>query len=53
MLRHPAFRIFLLGVVILLALAYFGPRFGLIGCDTLPDLSIGPCAVGRQHDNSR
>jgi len=40
-------QIFLLVVLALLALAYLGPRFGLIGCDTLPELSIGPCSVGR------
>jgi hypothetical protein len=43
-----ALRIFLVALLVLLALAYFGPRFGLIGCDRLPELSVGPCAdVGR------
>ena len=51
MLQHPAFHIFLLGLAILVALAYFGPRFGLIGCDDLPELSIGPCASGRSPDH--
>ena len=43
-----ALRLFLVALLVLLALAYFGPRVGLIGCDMLPELSIGPCAdVGK------
>jgi len=48
---NPGFRIFLLALVIFAALAYFGPRFGLIGCDMVPELSIGPCASGRSPDH--
>lgn len=43
-----ALRLFLFALLVLAALAYFGPRLGLIGCDRLPELSVGPCAdVGR------
>jgi hypothetical protein len=51
MLQQRGLRIFLLALAIFLALAYFGPRFGLIGCDDLPELSIGPCASGRSPDH--
>jgi len=42
-----ALKLFLLVMLVIAALAYFGPRFGLIGCDTLPELAVGPCSVGR------
>jgi len=45
-----AFRLFLLGAAILLALAYFGPRLGLIGCDELPKFASGACQVGQARD---
>jgi hypothetical protein len=50
MLRHPAFRLFVLALAVLLALAYFGPRFGLVGCEDLPEWAIGPCQVGHPQD---
>jgi hypothetical protein len=46
MLRQPRFRIFLAAALLLLLLALLGPRIGLIGCDTIPALSTGPCKVG-------
>ncbi|HUA54556.1 MAG TPA: hypothetical protein VMB81_20430 [Candidatus Sulfotelmatobacter sp.] len=45
-----AFRLFLLGLAILLALAYVGPRLGLIGCDELPKFAAGACQVGQPRD---
>jgi hypothetical protein len=45
-----ALRLFLLGAAILLALAYFGPRLGLIGCDELPKFASGACQVGQTRD---
>ena len=50
MLRQRGFQLFLLALAVFLALAYFGPRFGLIGCDSLPQLSTGPCAVGQPRN---
>ncbi len=50
MFRHRGFRLLLFAFVIALALAYFGPRLGLIGCDDLPQLSIGPCTVGHPRN---
>jgi hypothetical protein len=46
MLRQPGFRIFMAVALLLALIALLGPRFGLIGCDTVPVLSIGPCQVG-------
>lgn len=46
MWRQPGFRIFMFGVLLLVLIATLGPRIGLIGCDTFPELSIGPCKVG-------
>ena len=46
MLRQPGFRIFLIVALLLALIAFLGPRVGLIGCDTIPALAIGPCKVG-------
>ena len=50
MLQQPGFRLLLLALALFLALAYFGPRFGLIGCDDLPEFATGPCQVGHGRD---
>jgi hypothetical protein len=47
MLRQPGFRIFMFVAALLLLVALLGPRFGLIGCDNYPDLSFGPCKMGK------
>jgi hypothetical protein len=46
MLRQPGFRIFLAVALLLALIALLGPRLGLIGCDSVPALAIGPCKVG-------
>ncbi len=46
MLRQPGFRIFMAVALLLLLIALLGPLVGLVGCDAVPLLSIGPCQVG-------
>jgi hypothetical protein len=46
MWRQPGFRIFMAVALLLVLIAVLGPRIGLIGCDTIPALAIGPCKVG-------
>ena len=47
MWRQPAFRIFMFVALLLLLVALLGPQIGLIGCDSYPELSFGPCKVGK------
>lgn len=45
-------RVFLIVFVVALALALFGHLIGLVGCVDLPELSLGPCKLGRAPDSS-